>query len=41
MVYKKWADSGKFEGYGLPQSFGFGGQVIASKCPAFHIPEPL
>lgn len=38
---KNWADSGKFKGFGSHQTFGFGGQVIAPKCPTFHIPEPL
>ena len=38
---KNWAISGKFQGFVSHQSFGFGGQVIASKCPTFHIPEPL
>jgi len=38
---KNWADSGKLKVFSSHQTFGFGGQVIASKCPTFHIPEPL
>mgnify|MGYP005842233147 CR=1 FL=1 len=38
---KNWADSGKLKGFSSHLIFGFGGQVIASKCPTFHIPEPL
>ena len=38
---KNWADSGKLKGFSSYQTFGFGGQVIAPKCPTFHIPEPL
>lgn len=38
---KNWADSSKLKVFSSHQTFGFGGQVIAPKCPTFHIPEPL
>jgi len=38
---KNWAVSGKLKVFSSHQTFGFGRQVIASKCPTFHIPEPL
>jgi len=38
---KNWADSVKIQGFGSHQTFDFGGQLTAPKCPTFHIPEPL
>jgi len=38
---KNWADGVNFQGFGSYQTLAFGGQVIAPKCPTFHIPGPL